>query len=768
MRRLVQVLIGAVLFLTVSVGTGSGAKPGKPTNVSPPTISGEAVVGGTLTTLNGSWSGKEPMTFTYQWQRCNASGGRCSSISGATAATYRLAAADEGRTVRSAVTARNSAGATTAYSAPSAVVARTADVAPPTAPSAPSVSNVTQTSLTLSWGASGDNVGVAGYRAYRDGSAVGTTTSLTFTHGSLSCGTSYALAVEAFDAAGNVSPRATVEGATAACTPGGDGGGAASGLHVQGNRLVDGAGRQIVLHGVNRSGTEYACQDNWGFSDGSIEGPALQKIADWRASAVRVLLNERCWNVDLADNRWDGDAYRREIAAYVNRLTSLGLVPVVSLMWSAPGTAKAYNAPMPNRDNSPRFWTSVANTFKGNSSVIFDLLNEPHPDGNRNTAEAWRCWKHGGTCAGFSFAAAGMQELVDAVRATGATNVISIPGVQYANNLTGWLANRPHDPLGNLVASWHVYQFNGCNSVSCYESQIAPVIAQVPVIVNEIGAECTTGTGWASTVMTWLDARTTGYNAWTWNAWGECKHSLITNYDTGAPTPWGAWYRDHLATLPAPVRGPDTTPPTVTADPRGGVFGPGLAVRLTADEPATIYYTLDGSVPTAASAVYGGALTLDSSTTLRFVGVDAAGNTSAVATEVYTVDTSLPALAIEAEQMVLLGGFGGPISSATASGGRVLYIWNTDTATLQLTTPAASRIVVHAYGSDCFGPPNMVVAVDGSVVLDADVPSATTAPYQAPVTLAAGTHTISVAYTNERASSSCNRNLWVDRIDLHD
>jgi hypothetical protein len=51
---------------------------------------------------------------------------------------------------------------------------------------------------------------------------------------------------------------------------------------------------------------------------------------------------------------------------------------------------------------------------------VFDLHNEPHPDNNR-IREASRCWRDGGTCRGMSFQAAGMQELVTAVRGTGAT-----------------------------------------------------------------------------------------------------------------------------------------------------------------------------------------------------------------------------------------------------------------------------------------------------------------------------------------------------------
>jgi hypothetical protein len=60
-------------------------------------------------------------------------------------------------------------------------------------------------SVTLSWNASSDNVAVAGYRIYRGGAAVATSSGTTFTNTGLSAGTSYAFTVRAFDAAGNES-----------------------------------------------------------------------------------------------------------------------------------------------------------------------------------------------------------------------------------------------------------------------------------------------------------------------------------------------------------------------------------------------------------------------------------------------------------------------------------------------------------------------------------------------------------------------------------
>lgn len=100
------------------------AAPARPQNTVPPTISGTAQVGQTLTASTGTWTGQTPLTYSFQWRRCDRTGANCSDISGATDKTYTLTSADEGTTLRVRLTARNSAGTASASSAPTAVVSK--------------------------------------------------------------------------------------------------------------------------------------------------------------------------------------------------------------------------------------------------------------------------------------------------------------------------------------------------------------------------------------------------------------------------------------------------------------------------------------------------------------------------------------------------------------------------------------------------------------------------------------------------------------------
>ena len=90
-----------------------------PVNTEAPTVSGEAKEGQLLTAASGKWAGTEPITFEYEWLRCNTSGAECTQAAGASLLpTYLVAAADVGHTLRVKVIAKNLAGTGEAESEP--------------------------------------------------------------------------------------------------------------------------------------------------------------------------------------------------------------------------------------------------------------------------------------------------------------------------------------------------------------------------------------------------------------------------------------------------------------------------------------------------------------------------------------------------------------------------------------------------------------------------------------------------------------------------
>lgn len=101
-----------------------------PTNVIAPSISGTTTAGETLTASPGDWM-NSPTSYTYQWIRCDSAGANGVSISGAIAVTYVLGADDVTKTIRVAVTAYNSIGASeVVQSAQTAVIAASAPAVP--------------------------------------------------------------------------------------------------------------------------------------------------------------------------------------------------------------------------------------------------------------------------------------------------------------------------------------------------------------------------------------------------------------------------------------------------------------------------------------------------------------------------------------------------------------------------------------------------------------------------------------------------------------
>jgi endoglucanase len=374
---------------------------------------------------------------------------------------------------------------------------------------------------------------------------------------------------EPSDAGGGIAPAddaggqsAVVEagGDDAALEPGaGDAGvpasGAGVGLHVVGNKLVAN-GATVTLRGVSHAGTEYQCSNGAGIFEGPSDDSLVMPMLGWNVNAIRVPLNQNCWlGINGVPASFSGAKYQSALTTFVKMLRSHNLYVIVDLHRNDPGTNNQdQQQPMADADHSPTFWKSVATTFMGDTGVLFDLYNEPFVDtDNAQTSDPWACWLNGCTITSSngirgSWQSAGMQSLVTAVRSTGATNVLVLGGLAYANDLSGWLTHMPSDPLNSLVAAFHEYNDTACSSQKCWTKTIAPVAAQVPLLTGELG-EDDCGDGFIEGYMSWADGQGISYMGWAWNTW-DCGGgpSLISNY-SGGSTAFGAGYKAHLMSL---------------------------------------------------------------------------------------------------------------------------------------------------------------------------------------------------------------------------
>jgi endoglucanase len=480
-----------------------------------------------------------------------------------------------------------------------------------------------------------------------------------------------------FDADTRTSPP--YAGADEFVTPGSG----SAGITVSANNLLK-DGQPFTMHGVNRSGTEFACIQGNGFFDGdnaTSDDAQVPLMKSWGVNTVNIPINEDCWlGINGVPTAYRGTNYINAIKHYVATLEANGITPVVALFWTAPGTNQALDHDrMVDKDHGPALWQSIATTFKTDPYVVFRLKEEPHDIGD--TVSSWQCLMLGDSqydtsntlvpvsnnsnCSGkTTFSALGMQSMINIVRGAGANNVIQVSGTEYGNSMTHFLdaGIRPTDPLSTdqLMAAVDVYPFdNTCGNITCANTYYAPVAAALPFVSGEVGED----TNCARTNMTevdsflnWLDSHNSGWMAWTWNAWGtQCD--LINNYSTApAHSPWGVDVKSRLLAYGGAAS--DTTPPSTPGTPSKSSS---TLTSLTASWTASTdnvgvtsynYYSngsLAGSTASTSATLSG--LTCGTSYTIAIEAVDAAGNKSpqsSASLSTNTCDTTAPTVSVTA------------------------------------------------------------------------------------------------------------------------
>jgi endoglucanase len=342
-------------------------------------------------------------------------------------------------------------------------------------------------------------------------------------------------------------------------------------IHVCDGQLVNGSGQAVQLRGVNVTGTEDACAEDGGFSWGSNNNAAQIKtsvtaLLSWDINAVRVPLNEDCWlGINGVPAAFSGANYQNDIMAWVTALNNAGIYTILDLQAAGSGSVDGTypnNWPMADADHSLTFWSQVASAYKSDPAVLYDLYNEPFIGKSTPTTSDWSCWLNGcsdptdAPASASDYNMAGMQQLLDAVRSTGADQPVMVAGLNWETNpcqsdgdssqACPQLSYMPKDTLSpaQLVVSWHTYgqETGTCITDSCWNNLASTMkSAGIPLVAGEFGDsdDTTGGCSYVQPFMDWADQQTpkVSYLAWAWQAVDSMSGAfdLISSW-TGSPS----------------------------------------------------------------------------------------------------------------------------------------------------------------------------------------------------------------------------------------
>ncbi len=299
-------------------------------------------------------------------------------------------------------------------------------------------------------------------------------------------------------------------------------------LHVVGNQILDARGRPVDLRGVVLNGLQSSADP------AGVDGAAIADARAWGATMIRVPLGEQLW---LSTSCRYDPSYVDAVDAVVHAITSRGMLALLDLHYSSLGSGCPVGSPplMADAPDALTFWRQVAARYAGNPLVAFDLFNEPH-----NISAA--TWLDGGpvTSGPVSFTAAGMQQMADTVRSTGATNLIFVSGNDWANQPPTTLVRG-----GNIVYAVHDYTCPTTAPPTCANpnpddpspilDQWVPLSASVPVVVTEFGWPSAYQGTYNANVIAFAQAHGWGWSAYTWTKPNTGPWSLVAAEPSGAP-----------------------------------------------------------------------------------------------------------------------------------------------------------------------------------------------------------------------------------------
>jgi endoglucanase len=342
------------------------------------------------------------------------------------------------------------------------------------------------------------------------------------------------------------------------------------GVKVAGNRLVSTAdGSTVQLIGTSASGLENGVSSPGWASFANTTLAFWQSLKNYNGSGINVIrlpLNSAYWLGYACGH--SASIYRQVVGHVVNVANQAGLYVILDLHWDAPNVNGTPQCPIgqgsfASADHAVDFWKSVADTFKGNPAVMFELFNEPFGSNNpkqwmvRNfvtyaVGSDGQYLANGGNysplfaqnnmnggdnklkATSITWPVAGEIQLLQTIRGEGATNVVLASPMGWAGYLDTWLStytlNGNPDPLKQLAASWHVYGYALGTS-----GALKILAAGYPIVITEtygFDANLDGGSGNAAGYA-WARSNHIGYLCWgVINDWSRPTLSLT------ATPPW--------------------------------------------------------------------------------------------------------------------------------------------------------------------------------------------------------------------------------------
>jgi chitodextrinase len=352
------------------------------------------------------------------------------------------------------------------------------DKEPPTAPTNLASISKTDTTVSLVWNESTDNIGVAGYDVYVGTALIGSSATNGYTATALTPDTTYSFTVKAKDTAGNISEQSNV--LTVKTNPAAS---SQDGFYIKGTTLYDANGNPFVMRGINHAHSWYKDQLS----------VAIPAIAATGANTVRIVLSD--------GQQWTKDS----LSSIQDIITLCERNKLIAVLEVHDGTGSDSKAVL---DNIANYWIEMKSALIGKEkTVILNIANE---------------WF--GTWDGREWAA-GYTEVIPKLRNAGIKNTIMVDSAgwgQYPQSIIDYGTEVFNsDSLKNTMFSIHMYEYAGGDSATI-KSNIDQVLNKnLALVIGEFGIKHTNGDVDEATIMSYSQEKGVGYLGWSWKGNGS-------------------------------------------------------------------------------------------------------------------------------------------------------------------------------------------------------------------------------------------------------